>query len=79
MHFEELKNIRLLFIGLLEPRKGLLVVIESQISVHKSAGGNVTCFPALLQFREEPKSILSPAGMRIRPDEHPGRSRAAMR
>ena len=43
MHFEELQNIRLLFIGLLEPGKGLVVVTESQISVHKSARGNVTC------------------------------------
>src|SRR6202012_2752061 len=70
MYFEELQNIRLLFIRLLEPDESLVVFAQSEISVHKRACGNVTCFSALLQFRQQPHSIPAPPGARIRPDQH---------
>jgi hypothetical protein len=79
MHFEELQNIRLLFVRLLEPNKSLVVFTESKIRVHKSARGQVACFVALFQFRDEAKSILSPPGVGIRADEHSDGGGAAVR
>jgi hypothetical protein len=65
-----LQNIRLLLIGLLEPSEGLVVFAKPQISVHKSAGGNVACLLAFLQFRQEPQSIPAPSGVGLCPDQH---------
>ena len=79
MHFEELQNIRLLFIGLLEPKKGLVNLTESEICVHESARWNVTRLPALLQFCQKLKGILSASGVGIGSDEHSNHSRATVR
>src|ERR1700733_5397569 len=78
MHFEELHDIRLLLAGLLEPNEGLVVFAQPQISIHKSARGNVTRLFAFLQLREEAKSVAATAGVGIRPDEHAGGGRAAV-
>lgn len=57
MNAEEFQNVGLLLVALLEPSKRLIVVAESQISVHKGGGRNVASLLASLQLCQEPRSV----------------------
>ena len=65
MHLKKLQNVGLLFISPLQPRKGLFVVTETQICVHKSASRNVTCLTAALQFGKELERISAASSVSV--------------
>src|SRR5260370_2661766 len=70
MDLEVLQNLCLLLIGPLKPRKRLLVVAESQVSVHKGGSWNVACLLTSFQLIKKTKCIGASSSMRIRPDDH---------
>jgi hypothetical protein len=56
----QLQDIRLLFVSLLQPVKGLFVVAKTQASVHKRIGRHIACFLASVKFRKQPGRIAGP-------------------
>jgi hypothetical protein len=48
MHFKKLENAGLLLVSTVKPNERLIVVVESEVRIDKSAGGNIACLPALL-------------------------------
>lgn len=52
MRFEELKDIRLLLVGLLEPVEGLFVIAQTKVGVHKRTRRNIPCLRTSFQFRQ---------------------------
>src|ERR1700730_7622961 len=68
----------MLLIGALKPRKRLLAIVESQVSVHKGGSRNIALI-ASLQFREEPKCVRASPGAGICPDEHADDGRGTVR
>ena len=69
MHLEKLQNVGVILISFLEPDKGLLPVIESEIRVHKSCGRNIPPPLPLFQFLHQSKRIGPSPRVRICPDE----------
>lgn len=64
------------FIGLFEGGEGLFIIPEPQVGIHKGSCGNVACAFAPFQVRQQPKRVVTAAGMGIGADEHPGNPRA---
>ena len=78
MRLDELQDIRFFLVGLFERGKCLFVIAQTEISIHKSAGWNVSSICSMFQFREKPKRIVAAAGMSISADQHAGNCRTAL-
>ena len=78
MYLEKLQNAGLLLVAALKPDKSLLVVAESQISIHKGGSRNVACLLAPFQFPEKPKCISPSPSVGIRPDKDTDDTRATI-
>src|SRR5260370_33034501 len=79
MYFEPQQNVGVFLVGSLKPGKCLVVVAESQISVHKGGSRNVPGLLAFFQFLEEPKCISASPGVGISPHQHPNNAWATGR
>ena len=77
MRLEELQNVRLLFVGLFEPVKGLFVVAKAKVGVHKSTGWDIAFILTLMELRQQPERVFAPTGMGVSPDQYAGCSGAA--
>src|SRR5579871_2484621 len=75
MNLDQLQDVGLLQVGPLQPGKCLLVVIESQISIHKGSGGHVACLLSSLQLINQAKSLATTPRMGIGPNQHAHYSR----